>query len=76
MTTNCKAIDIQSLFGGRKTVEEVSKTGFYGAQSHHGAKAQKIIQGRDWCPVRQNMANGSAPIAVNLCVPTVCALQG
>ena len=44
--TNCKAIDIQSLFDGRKTVQEASKAGFYGAQSHHGAKAQKIIQGR------------------------------
>ena len=39
--TNCKAIDIQSLFDGRKTVQEASKTGFYGAQSCHGAKAQK-----------------------------------
>ena len=39
--TNCKAIDIQSLFDGRETVQEASKAGFYGAQSHHGAKAQK-----------------------------------
>ena len=62
--TNCKAIDIQPFFDGRKSVQEASKTGFYGAQSHHGAKAQKII-----------MANGSAPIAVNSCVPTACALQ-
>ena len=51
MTTNCKAVDIQSLFDGRKTVKEASKTGFYGAQSHHGAKAQKLSKG-DWCPVR------------------------
>ena len=41
MMTNCKAIDIQSLFDGRKTVQEASKMGFYGAQSCHGAKAQK-----------------------------------
>ena len=41
MTTNCKALDIQSFFDGRKTVQEVSKMGFYGAQSRHGAKAQK-----------------------------------
>ena len=45
MMTNCKAIDIQSLFDGRKTVQEASIMGFYGAQSHDGAKAQKFIQG-------------------------------
>ena len=39
--TNCKAIDIQSLFDGRKTVQEVSKMGFYGVQSCHGAEAHK-----------------------------------
>ena len=39
--TNCKAIDIQSLFDGRKTVQEASKMRFYGAQSHHGAEAHK-----------------------------------
>ena len=41
MMTNCKAIDIQSLLDGRKTVQEASKMGFYGAHSRHGAKAQK-----------------------------------
>ena len=41
MMTNCKAIDIQLLFDERKTVQEASKMGFYRAQSHHGAKAQK-----------------------------------
>ena len=35
---------------------------------------EKLSKG-DWCPVRQNMANRSAPIAVNLCVPTASALQ-
>ena len=74
MTTNCKALDIQSLFDGRKTVQEVSKMGFYGAQSHHVPKHKKLSKG-NWCPVRQNMANGSAPIAENLCIPTACALQ-
>ena len=35
---------------------------------------KKLSKG-DWCPVRGNMAKGSAQIAVNLCVPTVSALQ-
>ena len=35
---------------------------------------KKLSKG-DWCPVRQNMASGSAPVAVNLCVHTASALQ-
>ena len=37
-------------------------------------KHKKLSKG-DWCPVRQNMANGSAPIALNLGIPTASALQ-
>ena len=35
----------------------------------------KKLSKDDWCPVRQNMANGSAPIAGNLCIPTASSLQ-